>query len=187
MGITIHYYTEHGNHLDPATARDIFTRAAFLAKEIAGEYGWEFAGMSRSASRWYMEHVPGGSTVQATGAVRSALWNPSPGCESFELQWVEGTGILPYAFTKTQYAEDRVRVHAEICDLLTRLNTEVFDGKLSISDEGHFLPERAIDRLAHSFGENEDVIRRMVDAARGAGWTVSSPLDGVPPSFPPRP
>ena len=187
MGITIHYYTEHGNHLDPATARDIFTRAAFLAKEIAGEYGWEFAGMSRSASRWYMEHVPGGSTVQATGAVRSALWNPSPGCESFELQWVEGTGILPYAFTKTQYAEDRVRVHAEICDLLTRLNTEVFGGKLHISDEGDYLPGRTLDRLAQAFGENDAAIRTLLAQIRQKGFRASSPIEEVRPFPPPRP
>ena len=76
----------------------------------------------------------------------------------------------------------RVRVHAQICDLLEQLNREVFDGKLRISDEGGYLPERSIDTLAHSFGENEAMIRRLVDAARHAGWAVSSPLDDAPPT-----
>ena len=182
MGITIHYYTERGNHLDPATARDTFTEAVFLAKEIAGGYGWEFVGMERHPKRWYLEHVPGRPAVDHYGPVRTATWNPAPGCESFTLAWVEGTGILPYEFTKTQFAKDRVRVHAQICDLLERLNREVFGGKLRISDEGGYLPGRSIDALAHAFGENEEVIRRMIDAARRSGWNVSSPLDDVPPT-----
>ncbi len=187
MGITIHYSTERGNHLDPDTARDTFTQAAFLAKEIAGEYGWEFAGMSRDPNRRYLEHVDGGPGIEGSGPVRSALWNPSPGCESFELQWVEGTGILPYTFTKTQYAEDRVRVHAQICDLLTRLNTEVLGGKLHISDEGDYLPGRTLDRLAQAFGENDAAIRTLLAQIRQKGFRASSPIEEVRPFPPPLP
>ena len=177
MGITIHYSTERGNHLDPATAKAQVDEAIHVAADAARRYGWEFAGRSRRKNAWYLEPVPGASSVEGHGTIRSVLWNPSPGCESFALEWVEGTGILPYAFTKTQYAKDRVRVHAQICDLLEELNRSVFAGKLRISDEGGYLPGRSIDTLANSFGENEAVIRRLVDSARRSGWTVSSPLD----------
>ena len=182
MGITIHYYTERGNHLDPSAAKAQVDEAIHIAAEAARRYGWEFAGRSRRKNAWYLEHVAGGAAIQSHGTIRSVIWNPSPGCESFALDWVEGTGILPYAFTKTQYARDRVRVHAQICDLLEQLNRDVFGGKLRISDEGGYLPGRSIDTLAHAFGENEAVIRQMIDAARRSGWTVSSPLDDAPPT-----
>lgn len=182
MGITIHYYTEHGNHLEPATAKAQVDAAIHIVAEAARAYGWEFAGRSRRRNARYVEWGRPQPIDEVRGTVRSIAWNPSPGCESFALDWVEGTGILPYAFTKTQFAKDRVRVHAQICDLLTRLNTEVFDGRLHISDEGGYLPDRTIDRLAHAFGENEEMIRRLVDSARKAGWTVSSPLDDATPT-----
>ena len=182
MGITIHYYTEHGSHLDPATAKAQVDAAIHIVAEAARAYGWEFAGRSRRRNTRYVEWGRPDPIDEVRGTVRSVAWTPSPGCESFALDWVEGTGILPYAFTKTQFGKDRVRVHAQICDLLTRLNSEVFDGRLHISDEGGYLPDRSIDRLAHAFGENEEMIRRLVDAARKAGWTVSSPLDDAPPS-----
>lgn len=184
MGITIHYSTERGNHLDPSTAKAQVDEAIHLAAEAARRHGWAFLGRSRHPRAWYLESIPDTSSVEAHGTVRSVAWEPSPGCESFALEWVEGTGILPYAFTKTQYARDRLRVHAQICDLLEQLNAEVFTGKLRVVDEGGYLPGRSIDTLAQSFGDNEEVIRRFLRAAKQAGWNVASPLDDTDTSAP---
>jgi len=179
MGITIHYYTEHGNHLDPLTAERQFDAAVEIAEAAATRYGWEPLGRRREEGRWYMEHSAGqcGASADGTGTIRSAAWNPDPGCETFALEWVEGTGILPYAFVKTQFACDRLRVHAQLCELLAEVNRQAFDGRLVIHDEGDYLPSRSLDRLAAAFSENEAVIRRLVDAARKAGWNVATPLD----------
>ena len=181
MGITIHYFTERGNHLDPEKAAQRFETAIAIASETAARLGWEALGERREEGRWYLEHSAGqcGSSCDGTGTVRSAAWNPDPGSETFALEWVEGTGILPYAFCKTQFSKDRLRVHAQLCDLLERLNREAFDGKLVIHDEGDYLPGRSLDRLAAAFGENEAAIRRLVDAARNAGWNVATPLDDM--------
>ncbi len=184
MGITIHYFTEAGNHLDPATAEAQFTKATTIASDAAARFGWEALGQRREEGRWYLEHSSGqcGSSRESTGTIRSVAWNPDPGCETFSLEWVEGTGVLPYAFCKTQFAKDRVRVHVQLCDLLERLNREAFDGRLVIHDEGDYLPGRCLDRLAAAFGENEALIRRLVEAARDAGLNVATPLDEAPPT-----
>ena len=183
MGITIHYYTERGNHLDPSTAEAQFERAVALATEAAARHGWTPLGTARREGAWFMEHgrasSPGEPTRDGTGTIRSVAWDPGRGSETFVLAWVEGTGILPYGFVKTQYANQRVLVHAQLCDLLERLNREAFDGKLVIHDEGDYLPGRSLDRLAAAFGENEAAIRRLVDAARNAGWNVATPLDDM--------
>lgn len=192
MGITIHYYTERGSHLDPSTAEAQFERAVALATEAAARHGWKPLGASRREEAWFMEHgrsSPDEPTRDGTGTIRSVAWDPGRGSEPFALAWVEGTGIIPYGCVKTQYAEHRVLVHAQLCDLLDRLNREVFDGRLVISDEGGYLPGRSIDTLAQSFGENEAAIRSVLGKLRSAGWAVSSPLDenGASASAPPPP
>ena len=189
MGITIHYYTERGNHLDPSTAEAQFERAVALATEAAARHGWTPLGTARREGAWFMEHgrasSPGEPTRDGTGTIRSVAWDPGRGSETFVLAWVEGTGILPYGFVKTQYANQRVLVHAQLCDLLDRLNREAFDGRLAICDEGGYLPGRSLDRLAVSFGENEAAIRQVLAKLRGAGWAVSSPLDAEGGASPP--
>jgi hypothetical protein len=175
MGVTIHYYTEAGRGLSPATAEGQFERAVALTTEIGTRLGWTFRGRFREENRRYTEFAPTGGSRDGTGTVRMALWDPDPGCETFGLEWVEGTGILPYAFVKTQYANDRVRVHAAIVTLLDRLNREVFDGRLVIDDEGGFYQGGSLDGLAGGFAENEAVLRSVLDAIRGQGWSVETP------------
>lgn len=177
MGITIHYFTEVGRHLDPATAAAQFERAVGIAASAAERYGWEPLGRQRREDAWYLEHAPEQASAERHGTVRSAAWNPSPGCETFALEWVEGTGVLPYCFVKTQFADRRAVVHAQICDLLETLNRDAFGGRLVVHDEGGYLPGRSVDALAKAFGENEALIRALLGAARRSGLTVASPLD----------
>lgn len=177
MGVTIHYYTEAGRGLSPATAESQFERAVALTEEVGKRLGWKYLGRFREENRRYTELDSQGGSQSGTGTVRVALWDPDPGCETFGLEWVEGTGILPYAFVKTQYANDRVRVHAGIVTLLDRLNREVFDGCLAIHDEGGFYRDGSLDSLANGFAGNEAVIRRVLEALRGTGWSVESATD----------
>ncbi|MCL4807786.1 MAG: hypothetical protein KJ062_08310 [Thermoanaerobaculia bacterium] len=177
MGVTIHYYTEAGRGLSPETAEGQFERAVALTTEIGTRLGWKFRGRFREENRRYTEFAPKGGSRDGTGTIRMALWDPDPGCETFGLEWVEGTGILPYAFVKTQYADDRVRVHAGIITLLDRLNREVFDGRLLIHDEGGFYQGGSLDALAGGFAENEEVLRHVLRAIQGQGWSIGRPAD----------
>ena len=177
MGITIHYFTDAGHHLDPSTAEARFERAVAIASAAADRHGWESLGRQRRTGAWYLEHAPERASTEQHGTIRSAAWNPSPGCETFVLEWVEGTGVLPYCFVKTQFAERRAFVHTQLCDLLDDLNRDAFDGRLVVHDEGGYLPGRSVDALAQAFGENEALIRAFLSAARRAGLPVASPLD----------
>lgn len=179
MGITIHYYTEAGHPLDAAAAEAQYEKAVALTRMVGRRLGWKFGGRFRKEQR-YTEFGKDGRSRDGQGVVRSALWDPDPGSETFALEWVEGTGILPYCFVKTQFAHDRVRVHAFLVTLLERLSRLVFDGKLVIHDEGRYLATRSVDGLAGQFRENEALIRSIVQAARANGWTVTSPLDATP-------
>jgi len=175
MGITIHYYTEAGRGLNPETAEAQFERAVALTTDVGTRLGWKFLGKFRQEKRRYTELGGEDGSTGGTGTIRMALWDPDPGCETFGLEWVEGTGILPYAFVKTQYATDRIRVHAAIVTLLDRLNREAFDGRLVIHDEGGFYQDGSLDGLAGGFAENEAVLRSVLDAIRGRGWSVETP------------
>lgn len=176
MGITIHYYTDAGTPLDAARAAEQYEKAVALTRIVGRRLGWKFVGRFRK-ERQYTEYGRNGQSREGTGVVRSALWDPDPGSETFSLEWVEGTGILPYCFVKTQFAHDRVRVHAAIVTLLDRLNRLVFDRRLVIVDEGRYLETRSADELAAGFSKNEAMIRAIVESARAKGWTVASPLD----------
>lgn len=180
MGITIHYYTDVAHPLDPAKARDQYEKAVALTRMVGRRLGWAFRGRVRRTAHPYTAFAKDGTSTDGVGTVHAALWDPDPGSETFALEWVEETGILPYCFVKTQYALNRVRVHAAIVTLLDRLNRLVFDGRLVVSDEGHFAETRSVDQLAARFGENEAVIRSMLNALRSQGWSVASPLDEQP-------
>lgn len=180
MGITIHYYTDVAQPLDPATAGATYEKAVALTRMVGRRLGWTFRGRFRKEQQRYTAFGKDGRSIDGVGTVHTALWDPDPGSETFALEWVEGTGILPYCFVKTQFAHDRVRVHASIVTLLDRLSRLVFDGKLVIHDEGRYLATRSVDGLAERFTENEAVIRSIVQAARAKGWTVTSPLDAKP-------
>lgn len=180
MGITIHYYTDVAHPLDPATAAAQYEKAVALTRMVGRRLGWTFRGRVRKEQHPYTAFGKDGTSTDGVGTVHAALWDPDPGSETFALEWVEGTGILPYCFVKTQYALNRVRVHASIVTLLDRLNRLVFDGKLVVHDEGHFAETRSVDALAARFGENEAVVRSMLDALRKQGWSVASPLDEQP-------
>lgn len=180
MGITIHYYTQRGAHLDPASAEGQYRSAVRVVQGAASTHGWAYLGEERRPNEPYTEWLADGgprTTERAKGTVISNIWDPGRGCESLELLWVEGTGILPYCFVKTQFADRRALVHAQICDLLEALNRDAFDGRLVVHDEGGYLPGRSLDALAQAFGENEALIRALLGAARDAGLTVTSPLD----------
>lgn len=177
MGITIHYYTDIAHPLDPAKAGEQYEKAVALTRLVGRRLGWTFRGRFRKEQKRYTAFGKDGASKDGVGTVHAALWDPDPGSETFALEWVEGTGILPYCFVKTQYAHDRIRVHASIVTLLDRLNRLVFDGKLVVYDEGHFAASRSVDQLAARFGENEAVIRSVLDSLRSKGWSVASPLD----------
>ncbi len=178
MGITIHFYTKRGNHLDPATAAAQVDRAVAIIDGAAHQFGWKSLGETRSEATRFAETLASDDyrTADGTGTVVSHAWDPGDGCETFSLAWVEGTGILPWAFVKTHYAENRLRVHAEIASVLDRINREVFGGRLHIIDEGHFLPDRSLDRLAARFGENDTAIQQVLGSLRAAGWDKASPI-----------
>jgi len=180
MGITIHYFTDVANPLDSATAREQYEKAVALTRMAARRLGWKFRGRVRKTEHPYTAFGKDGTSRDGVGTVHAALWDPDPGSETFALEWVEGTGILPYYFVKTQYALNRVRVHASIVTLLERLNRLVFDGRLVVHDEGHFAETRSVDQLAARFGENEAVIRSVLNSLRSKGWSVASPLDDQP-------
>lgn len=180
MGITIHYYTRRGNHLDPAHASEQYARAVTIVSELADRHGWESLGTSRKPNHRFAEKLAEGdarSTADGLGNLVVTAWNPDPGCETFALEWVEGSGILPYCFVKTQYSEQRVLVHAQLCDMLLRVNREAFDGKLCIYDEGDYLPDRSLDRLGAAFGESDAAIASVLGLLRAKGWDVRSPIE----------
>ena len=179
MGITIHYYTKRGNHLDPATAPAQIDRAVAIINEAAHQFGWTSLVTRRAEGDRFGEWLgdDDGGAEYAAGTVVTHAWDPGDGCETFSLEWVEGTGILPYAFVKTHYATDRLRVHAEIATVLDRVNREAFDGRLHIVDEGGYLPDRSLDRLAAHFGANDAVIQRVLGTLRAAGWNVATPTE----------
>ncbi len=177
MGITIHYYTDVAHPLDPATAAAKYEKAVALARMVGRRLGWTYRGRFRKEQHRYTAFGKDGTPKDGVGTVHAALWDPDPGSETFALEWVEGTGILPYCFVKTQYAHDRVRVHASIVTLLDRLNRLVFDGRLVVYDEGHFAETRSVDELAARFGENEAVIRSVLRALKASGWSTAAPLD----------
>lgn len=184
MGITIHYYTDVANPLDPATAGAKYEKAVALTRMVGRRLGWTYRGRIRKEQERYTAFGNDGTSKDGVGTVHTALWDPDPGSETFGLEWVEGTGILPYCFVKTQYAHDRVRVHASIVTLLDRLSRLVFDGKLVIHDEGRYLESRSVDGLATQFTESDTMLRSLLGALRKDGWSVSSPLDERPDGQP---
>lgn len=116
--------------------------------------------------------------VKPTTMVSLYLW-PGEGCESAELNFQKIRGkFRSKSFCKTQYAEQFVKCHMLVVQLLDMMKAEGFE--VDVYDEGQYWETRDMKVLAKNINESTAVISSVLgglkSAAKEKGMVVDAPI-----------
>ena len=108
------------------------------------------------------------------------LW-PGEGCESSELNLQKRKRkFVCSSFCKTQYAEQFVKCHLLVVQLLDMLKAEGFD--VDVYDEGGYWQTRDLKVLAKNINDYTSLISSVLGGLKSAagekGMVVDAPIEG---------
>jgi hypothetical protein len=144
------------------------------AMEKLGITPWQMVELGE----WKEEGNSHWKVVKPTTMVSLFLW-PGEGCESAELNFQRIRGKFRCkSFCKTQYAEEFVKCHLLVIQLLDMLKAEGFD--VDCYDEGHYWDTRDIKVLAKNINESTALISAVLgglkSAAEQQGIVIEAPI-----------
>jgi hypothetical protein len=129
---------------------------------------------------WREEGNRSWKVQKPTTMVSLYLW-PGEGCESAELNFQRIRGkFICRSFCKTQYAEEFVKCHLLVVQLLDMLKAEGFD--VDVYDEGEYWETRDLKVLGKNINESTAMIAglfgNLKSAAKEQGMVATSPIEG---------
>jgi hypothetical protein len=160
--------TYPNNSIDNMAMRD-------LIMEKLGVSTWKMVELGE----WKQECNARWKVTRPTTMVSLYLW-PGEGCESLEFNFQRINGkFVCKSCCKTQYAEQFVKCHLLVIQLLDMLKAEGFD--VDVYDEGGFWETRDIKVLAKNINESTALISAVLGGLKSAvadrGIVVEAPIE----------
>lgn len=129
---------------------------------------------------WKHEGNTSWKVQKPTTMVSLYLW-PGEGCESAELNFQRIRGkFVCRSFCKTQYADEFVKCHLLVVQLLDILKADGF--QVDVYDEGEYWQTRDMKVLGKNINESTALIAGFLgglkSAAEEKGMVVDSPIEG---------